>query len=226
MKNKLIILVVLGIMAAGCSRKAVPAIPSVSNPCDDIIQALLDSVQNVEPTYIYDVLPGETDTICIVDSSNCNYYKITALDIAGKYNSAVKERDYYKALAQSQAKKIINNTYINSKNKNSQVGDGNQESKRGTNQSGTGNVNQEIKKGPAQNGNDNESVIKPKKSATGEGSSVDNSKNGSIWPWILVGMMSWFIIQNVLWNAAKKYIPGFLPVSVLSKLIGKIKFLT
>ena len=226
--NFIKILVMLGILTVGCSRKAVPAIPSISNPCDDIIQSLLDSVQNVEPTYIYDVLPGETvtDTIRIVDSSNCNYYKIAALEIARKYNTTVKEREFYKALAESQAKKIINNTYINSKNKNSQVGDGNQESKSGTNQSGTGNVNQEAKKGPAQNGNDNEAVFKPNKSATGEGSSVDNSKKGSIWPWILVGMMSWFIIQNVLWNAAKKYIPGFLPVSVLSKLIGKIKFLT
>lgn len=226
MKNKLIILVVLGIMAAGCSRKAVPAIPSVSNPCDKEIQALLDSVQNVEPTYIYDVLPGEIDTVSITDSSDCNYFKIAALEIAGKYNTAVKERDYYKALAQSHAKKIINNTFINSKNKNSQVGDGNQASKSGTNQSGTGNVNQDVKKGPAQNGNDNEAVFKPKKSATGEGSSVDNSKKGSIWPWILVGMMSWFIIQNFIWNAAKKYIPGFLPVSFLTKIIGKIKFLT
>lgn len=205
--------IILLLFAVSCSRKAVPSIPSVSNPCDDIIQELLDSVQNVEPTYIYDVLPGETDTICIIDSSNCNYYKIAALEMAGKYNATIKERDFYKALAQRQAKKIINNTYINSKNKNSQVGDGNQASKSGTNQSGTGNVNQEAKKGPAQNGNDNEAVFKPNKSATGEGSSVDNSKKGSPWPWILLGAAGWFIIQNVGFRALKIYFPflKFLP---------------
>jgi len=232
MKNKLIILVVLGIMAAGCSRKSAPniSLPTEQNPCNDKIQALLDSITEVEPVFIYETVYEngieKNDTIRITDTTNCNYYKVAALDMAKKYNTAIQERDFYKTLAQTQAKKIINNTYINSKNKNSQIGDGNQESKSGSNQSGTGNVNQEAKKGPAQNGNDNEAVFKPNKSATGEGSSVDNSKKGSIWPWIMIGMMSWFIIQNILWNAAKKYIPGFFPVSFISKLINKIKFLT
>ncbi len=163
----------MGIMAAGCSRKAVPAIPSVSNPCDKEIQALLDSVQNVEPTYIYDVLPGEIDTVSITDSSDCNYFKIAALEIAGKYNTAVKERDYYKALANSQAKKIINNNYVNSKNKNTQIGDG--------------NINQEKNKGPAVNGNQNVIPVKPKQSAIGDGNTLDNRKKGVGWFWIFIG---------------------------------------
>lgn len=163
----------MGIMAAGCSRKAVPAIPSVSNPCDKEIQALLDSVQNVEPTYIYDVLPGEIDTVSITDSSDCNYFKIAALEIAGKYNTAVKERDYYKAMANSQAKKIINNNYVNSKNKNTQIGDG--------------NINQEKNKGPAVNGNQNVIPVKPKQSAIGDGNTLDNRKKGVGWFWIFIG---------------------------------------
>jgi hypothetical protein len=115
MRTKLLfILVMLGIMTIGCSRKAVPAIPSGKTPCDSLIQSLIDSIEDVEPVFITETIykDGEPiiDTICITDSSNCNYYKITALEIAAKYNSAIKERDFYKAMAQSQAKKIINNT--------------------------------------------------------------------------------------------------------------------
>jgi len=226
MRTKLFILGLLGILAIGCSRKVAPTIslPTEKNPCNDKIQALLDSITEVEPVYIYETVYEngieKTDTIRITDTSNCNYYKVAALDMAKKYNTAIQERDFYKTLAQTQAKKIINNTYINSKNKNSQVGDGNQASKSGTNQSGTGNVNQEAKKGPAQNGNDNEAVFKPNKSATGEGSSVDNSKKGSIWPWIMVGAASWIIIQNLLWPLAKNYIP-FANIAFKSKNIIK-----
>lgn len=213
MKNKLIILVVLGIMAAGCSRKAVPAI---SNECDSTIQALIHKIEVQKQSYKPEqpkLAPMRviSDTVCVTD--DCSFYQVEALQIAAKYNTAIKERDYYKELAEKRGpRKVVNNINVNSKNKDTQIGDA--------------NVKQEAKKGPAQNGDGNEAVFKPNKSATGEGSSVDNSKKGSIWPWILVGMMSWFIIQNFIWNAAKKYIPGFLPVSFLTKIIGKIKFLT
>jgi len=231
MKNKLIILVVLGIMAAGCSRKAVPAIPSVSNPCDSLIQSLIDSIENVEPVFITETVykdgVAKIDTFCIVDSSNCNYYKLSALDIAGKYNTAVKERDFYKALAQSQAKKIVNNTYINSKNKNSQIGDGNvqQDSKSGTNQSGAGNVNQEVKKGPAQNGNDNVAAVKPKGSATGAGASAENNnKSSSWWAWLLVGYLGCHVIHKIIIPAAMRFIPFANLARNIGKLFLKLKF--
>lgn len=167
----------MGIMAAGCSRKAVPAIPSGKTPCDSLIQSLIDSIENVEPVFITETVykdgVAKIDTFCIVDSSNCNYYKLSALDIAGKYNTAVKERDFYKALAQSQAKKIINNNYVNSKNKNTQIGDG--------------NINQEKNKGPAVNGNQNVIPVKPKQSAIGDGNKLDNRKKGVGWFWIFIG---------------------------------------
>ena len=148
-------------MTIGCSRKAVPA----NDPCETIIQELIDSISNVEPTYIYDLIPGETvvlsDTVCIVDSSNCNYYKLKALEVAAKYNTLAKERDYYKLQAERAARKIINNINVNSNNRKSfttdnsveednsikagrksQVGDGNiaQKSKDAANQAGDGNT--------------------------------------------------------------------------------------
>jgi len=231
MKNKLIILVVLGIMAAGCSRKAVPAItlPTEKTPCDEAIQALLDSVSAVDPVVISETVykDGTTDTICVIDSSNCNYYKKYALEMALKYNSAIKERDFYKALAQSQAKKITNNTYINSNNKKSQIGDGNvqQDSKSGTNQSGTGNVNQEVKKGPAQNGNDNVAAVKPKESATGAGASAENNKKGSSWwAWLFVGYLGCHVIHKIIIPAAMQFIPFANLVKTIGGFLIKFKF--
>lgn len=231
MKNKLFILVMLGIMTIGCSRKAVPAIPFGKTPCDSLIQSLIDSIEQVEPVHITETIYKDgvatIDTLCIVDSSDCNYYKLAALEIAGKYNTAVKERDFYKALSQSQAKKIVNNTYINSKNKNSQIGDGNiqQDSKSGTNQSGTGNVNQEVKKGPAQNGNDNVAAVKPKGSATGAGASTENNKKGSSWwAWLLVGYLGCHVIHKIIIPAAMRFIPFANLVKTVGGLLLKLKF--
>lgn len=203
------------VLMASCNRKQVPqaTLPTIANPCDDAIQAILDSVQNVEPTYIYDVITeaGLTDTVRIVDSTSCNQIKIQALEIVSKYNSIIKERDFYKALSQSQAKKIVNNYNINSKNKNSQIGDG--------------NVDQNSKSGTNQNGNNNEAVIKPKNSATGEGSSVDNSKKGLNWWWILLcGYLLCHVIHKILIPLAMRFVPFANVVRTVSAFFIKLKF--
>lgn len=216
MRTKLLfILVMLGIMTIGCSRKAVPAIPSGKTPCDSLIQSLIDSIEDVEPVFITETIykDGEPiiDTICITDSSNCNYYKITALEIAAKYNSAIKERDFYKAMANSQAKKIINNNYVNSKNKNTQIGDA--------------NVQQIKPKATAVVGDGNVITVKPKQSAVGDGNDLDNSKKGSNWFWIFVaGNLSWLIIQNLLYPILMRFIPFANLTSNIGKGLLKLKF--
>jgi len=217
MRTKLFyILVLLGILATGCSRKSAPTIslPTEQNPCDDRINALIDSISDVNLVYVTETIykDGEPiiDTICITDSSNCNYYKITALEIAAKYNSAIKERDFYKALTQSQAKKITNNYNINSNNKKSQIGDG--------------NVQQNKPKGPAIVGDGNVTPVKPKQSAIGDGNTLDNRKKGSVWPWILVGASGWIIIQNVIWPLAMRFIPFANLTSNIGKALLKLKF--
>lgn len=214
MRTKLLfILVMLGIMTIGCSRKAVPAIPSGKTPCDSLIQSLIDSIEDVEPVFITETIykDGEPiiDTICITDSSNCNYYKITALEIAAKYNSAIKEREFYKALAQSQAKKIINN--INSGNKNTQIGDAN---------------TQQIKpKATAVIGNDNVTTVKPKQSAVGDGNDLDNSKKGTSWIWVFIaGNLCWIITQNLLYPLTMRFIPFANLTSNIGKALLKLKF--
>lgn len=191
MRTKLFILGLLGILVIGCSRKTAPAIvlPTEQNPCDSTIKALIDSISDVNLVYVTETIykDGEPiiDTICITDSSNCNYYKITALEIAAKYNSAIKERDFYKSIANSQAKKIINNNYVNSKNKNTQIGDG--------------NINQEKNKGPAVNGNQNVIPIKPKQSAIGDGNKLDNSKKEVGWFWIFIaGYMFCHLLHKII----------------------------
>ena len=209
-------MVLMGILATGCSRKSAPTIslPTDQNPCDDRIQVLLDSISDVNLVYVTDTIYKDgvatTDTVCIVDSSNCNYYKITALEIAAKYNSAIKERDFYKALAQSQAKKITNNYNINSNNKKSQIGDG--------------NVQLNKPKGPAIVGDGNVTPVKPKQSAIGDGNTLDNRKKGSVWPWILVGASGWIIIQNLLWPLAMRFIPFANLTSNIGKALLKLKF--
>lgn len=216
MRTKLLfILVMLGIMTIGCSRKAVPAIPSGKTPCDSLIQSLIDSIEDVEPVFITETIykDGEPiiDTICITDSSNCNYYKITALEIAAKYNSAIKERDFYKAMANSQAKKIINNNYVNSKNKNTQIGDA--------------NIQQIKPKSTAVVGDGNVTTVKPKQSAVGDGNDLDNSKKGSNWFWIFVaGNLSWLIIQNLLYPILMRFIPFANLTSNIGKGLLKLKF--
>lgn len=216
MRTKLLfILVMLGIMTIGCSRKAVPAIPSGKTPCDSLIQSLIDSIEDVEPVFITETIykDGEPiiDTICITDSSNCNYYKITALEIAAKYNSAIKERDFYKAMANSQAKKIINNNYVNSKNKNTQIGDA--------------NVQQIKPKSTAVVGDGNVTTVKPKQSAVGDGNDLDNSKKGSSWFWIFIaGNLCWLIMQNLLYPMAMRFIPFANLTSNIGKALLKLKF--
>ena len=213
MRTKLLfILVMLGILATGCSRKSAPTIslPTEQNPCDDRINALIDSISDVNLVYVTETIYKDgvatTDTVCIVDSSNCNYYKITALEIAAKYNSAIKERDFYKAMANSQAKKIINNNYVNSKNKNTQIGDG--------------NINQEKNKGPAVNGNQNVIPVKPKQSAIGDGNKLDNSKKGVGWFWlILVGYLGCHVIHKIA-------IPALMGTNPFTAVISKIKTIT
>ncbi len=99
-----------------------------------------------------------------------------------------------------------------------------QDSKSGTNQSGAGNVNQEVKKGPAQNGNDNEATIKPKKSATGAGSSVDNGKRIG-WFWIFVsGYLFCHVIHKIIIPAAMRFIPFANLVKTVGGLLLKLKF--
>jgi len=216
MRTKLLfILVMLGIMTIGCSRKAVPAIPSGKTPCDSLIQSLIDSIEDVEPVFITETIykDGEPiiDTICITDSSNCNYYKITALEIAAKYNSAIKERDFYKAMANSQAKKIINNNYVNSKNKNTQIGDA--------------NVQQIKPKATAVVGDGNVITVKPKQSAIGDGNKLDNSKKGVGWFWIFIaGNLCWLIIQNLLYPILMRFIPFANLTSNIGKGLLKLKF--
>lgn len=174
-------------------------LPTELTPCDDAIQAILDSVQNVEPIYIYDVITeaGVTDTICIVDSVSCNQIKLMALEIAGKYNTVIKERDYYKFLAQSNAKKIINNNYINSKNKNTQIGDG--------------NVSQDKAKGPATVGDGNVTPVKPKQTQIGDGNKQDNRKVNNFWLGVLVAFGTLFVLKNAL-NFVKMYFPLSAPI--------------
>lgn len=210
MRTKLFfILVLLGILAIGCSRKSTPTIslPTEQDPCDTRINALIDSISDVNLVYVTETIYKDgvatTDTVCIVDSSNCNYYKITALEIAAKYNSAIKERDFYKALAQSQAKKITNNYNINSNNKKSQIGDG--------------NINQEKNKGPAVNGNQNVTPVKPKQSAIGDGNKLDNSKKGVGWFWIFVsGYMFCHLLHKIV-------IPALMGTNPFTAGISRIK---
>ncbi len=218
MRTKLFyILVLLGILTIGCSRKVAPTIslPTEQNPCDDRINALIDSISGVNLVYVTETIykDGEPiiDTICITDSSNCNYYKITALEIAAKYNSAIKERDFYKAMANSQAKKIINNNYVNSKNKNTQIGDA--------------NVQQIKPKATAVVGDGNVITVKPKQSAIGDGNKLDNSKKGVGWFWIFIaGNLCWLIIQNLLYPILMRFIPFANLTSNIGKALLKLKF--
>jgi len=208
-------LVLLGILTIGCSRKVAPTIllPTEQNPCDKAIKAVLDSVQSVDPVFIYDVITeaGVTDTVVRIDSTSCQQIKLMALDIVAKYNTAIKEREFYKALAQSQAKKIINNNYVNSKNKNTQIGDA--------------NVQQIKPKATAVVGDGNVITVKPKQSAIGDGNKLDNSKKGTSWIWIFIaGNLCWLIIQNLLYPILMRFIPFANLTSNIGKGLLKLKF--
>ena len=134
------------------------------------------------------------------------------MQIAGKYNSAIKERDFYKLLAEKNAKKIINNNYTNSNNKNSQIGDNNnnQKSKSAPNQNGKDNVFQETKKGVNQNGEGNDGTFKPKDSQVGDGNTQTN--NYDFWKGFFT-CFALFVAYFALRRTAKSYFPflKFLP---------------
>ena len=226
---KKILLIVTAVLLVSCSRKQVPqvTIPTKTDKCDSTIQALIDSIQEVEPIVISEIIykDGVADTVRIIDSSNCNCYKVQALELLAKLHTANKETEYYKVLAQSRAKKIVNN--INSGNKNTQIGDANvqQESKKGANQSGESNVAQEAGKGVNQNGEGNDGTFKPKDSQVGDGNDMDRSKKGSSWIWIFIaGNLCWLILQNLLYPLAMRFIPFANLTSNIGKGLLKLKF--
>lgn len=216
------------VMSIGCSRKAVPTIyiPSVKvdNRCDSLIQKLIDSIRttvsvpfqsDLDDVFGEDIPEVVVEKIIVDTNDVCSYYKLSALEMAKKYNDigqqlqqSKKETEFYKALAQSQARKIINNNYINSKNKNTQIGDG--------------NVLQEKNKGPAVNGDGNVIPIKPTQSAIGDGNKLDNRSKDRFWLGVLVA--SGVIIGLYTgWQIIKRYLPGFLPVRLLVGIISKFK---
>ena len=211
MKNK--IFIISAILLVSCSRKQVPqvTIPTKTDKCDSTIQALIDSIQEVEPIVISEIIykDGVADTVRIIDSSNCNYYKVQALELLAKLHTANKETEYYKVLAHSRAKKIVNN--INSGNKNTQIGDAN---------------TQQIKpKATAVIGNDNVTTVKPKQSAVGDGNDLDNSKKGTSWIWVFIaGNLCWIILQNLLYPLAMRFIPFANLTSNIGKALLKLKF--
>ena len=211
MKNK--IFIISAILLVSCSRKQVPqvTIPTKTDKCDSTIQALIDSIQEVEPIVISEIIykDGVADTVRIIDSSNCNYYKVQALELLAKLHTANKETEYYKVLAHSRAKKIVNN--INSGNKNTQIGDA--------------NVQQIKPKATAVIGNDNVTTVKPKQSAVGDGNDLDNSKKGTSWIWVFIaGNLCWIILQNLLYPLAMRFIPFANLTSNIGKALLKLKF--
>ncbi len=211
MKNK--IFIISAILLVSCSRKQVPqvTIPTKTDKCDSTIQALIDSIQEVEPIVISEIIykDGVADTVRIIDSSDCNYYKVQSLELLAKLHTANKETEYYKVLAQSRAKKIVNN--INSGNKNTQIGDA--------------NVQQIKPKATAVIGNDNVTTVKPKQSAVGDGNDLDNSKKGTSWIWVFIaGNLCWLILQNLLYPLAMRFIPFANLTSNIGKGLLKLKF--
>ena len=228
MKNILFLLTV--VLLVSCSHKQTPqiTIPTTYDKCDTAIQKVLDSVKAVKPKTIIKTVtvPGFRPTNKMIsDTLDCNQYKVQLLELASKLHTANKETEYFKSLAQSRAKKIINN--INSGNKNTQIGDANtqQESKKGANQSGESNVAQETGKGVNQNGEGNDGTFKPKDSQVGDGNDMDRSKKGSSWIWIFIaGNLCWLILQNLLYPLAMRFIPFANLTSNIGKGLLKLKF--
>ncbi len=241
MKNVIIILSCLAFLSCGKNIQStqMPAV-IVDNNCDSIIQSLIDSIRASAPVQsdfddmFIDVPIVEVEQIVIDTNNVCNYYKITALEMAQKFNDVAqrlklseKETQYYKALASSRAKKIVNNYTVNSKNKNTQIGDQNvqQNKPKGPAQNGEGNVSQQSKKGENQAGDGN--VNQDNKNAAnqaGDGNSAptDNRSKDRFWLGVLVA--SGVIIGIYIgWQIIKRYIPGFLPVRLLVGIISKFK---
>lgn len=204
MKNILFLLT--AILLVSCSHKQTPqiTIPTTYDKCDSAIQQILDSIKAVKPKVITRTVSVSNIKVVkdtIVDSSECNYYKVQALELAQKLHTANKETEYFKSLAQSRAKKIINN--INSGNKNTQIGDG--------------NVQQNKPKGPAIVGDGNVTPVKPKQSAIGDGNKLDNSKKGVGWFWLmLVGYLGCHVIHKIA-------IPALMGTNPFTAGISRIK---
>ena len=212
MKNILFLLTV--VLLVSCSHKQTPqiTIPTTYDKCDTAIQQILDSIKAVKPKVITRTVTVPSIKVVkdtIIDSSDCNYYKVQALELLAKLHTANKETEYYKVLAQSRAKKIVNN--INSGNKNTQIGDAN---------------TQQIKpKATAVIGNDNVTTVKPKQSAVGDGNDLDNSKKGTSWIWVFIaGNLCWIITQNLLYPLAMRFIPFANLTSNIGKGLLKLKF--
>lgn len=212
MKNILFLLTV--VLLVSCSHKQTPqiTIPTTYDKCDTAIQQILDSIKAVKPKVITRTVTVPSIKVVkdtIIDSSDCNYYKVQALELLAKLHTANKETEYYKVLAQSRAKKIVNN--INSGNKNTQIGDA--------------NVQQIKPKATAVIGNDNVTTVKPKQSAVGDGNDLDNSKKGTSWIWIFIaGNLCWLILQNLLYPLAMRFIPFANLTSNIGKGLLKLKF--
>ena len=212
MKNILFLLTV--VLLVSCSHKQTPqiTIPTTYDKCDTAIQQILDSIKAVKPKVITRTVTVPSIKVVkdtIIDSSDCNYYKVQALELLAKLHTANKETEYYKVLAQSRAKKIVNN--INSGNKNTQIGDA--------------NVQQIKPKATAVIGNDNVTTDKPKQSAVGDGNDLDNSKKGTSWIWVFIaGNLCWIITQNLLYPLAMRFIPFANLTSNIGQGLLKIKF--
>lgn len=212
MKNILFLLTV--VLLVSCSHKQTPqiTIPTTYDKCDTAIQQILDSIKAVKPKVITRTVTVPSIKVVkdtIIDSSDCNYYKVQALELLAKLHTANKETEYYKVLAQSRAKKIVNN--INSGNKNTQIGDA--------------NVQQIKPKATAVIGNDNVTTVKPKQSAVGDGNDLDNSKKGTSWIWVFIaGNLCWIITQNLLYPLAMRFIPFANLTSNIGKALLKLKF--
>ena len=212
MKN--ILFIIIAILLVSCSHKQTPqiTIPTTYDKCDSAIQQILDSIKAVKPKVITRTVSVPNIKVVkdtIVDSSECNYYKVQALELLAKLHTANKETEYYKVLAHSRAKKIVNN--INSGNKNTQIGDA--------------NVQQIKPKATAVIGNDNVTTVKPKQSAVGDGNDLDNSKKGTSWIWIFIaGNLCWLILQNLLYPLAMRFIPFANLTSNIGKGLLKLKF--
>lgn len=212
MKNILFLLTV--VLLVSCSHKQTPqiTIPTTYDKCDTAIQQILDSIKAVKPKVITRTVTVPSIKVVkdtIIDSSDCNYYKVQALELLAKLHTANKETEYYKVLAHSRAKKIVNN--INSGNKNTQIGDA--------------NVQQIKPKATAVIGNDNVTTVKPKQSAVGDGNDLDNSKKGTSWIWIFIaGNLCWLILQNLLYPLAMRFIPFANLTSNIGKGLLKLKF--
>lgn len=162
MKNKLIILVVLGIMAIGCSRKSAPTIIY-----QDKIVKTVDTV--TIQSRVTDTIPCDDFDIFIENEVHDTVYlKVADKVVSVKYVKTTDTVFRETIIVQPTPRKSVIKT-------------------------------------------DN-SVTAKKNSIIGNENTMTTKKNN--WWWIfLAGMLTWFIIQNVLFRVLKTYFPflKFLP---------------